>query len=123
MVLLLALIASYYTSQFIWIGGTLRAARIMHERLMRVILNTTFRFLDITPIGRILQRFTADIRSIDGALPERTQTLIELTINLVERMTVIIIFTPAFLLPSVLLAIVGGYVTQIYIRAQLPTKR
>lgn len=95
----------------------------MHERLTKAILNTTLRFLDKTPVGRILQRFTVDIRSIDGALPERTENLLGLTVNLIERMLVIVLFTPAFLLPGILLALVGNYVAQIYIKAQLPIKR
>lgn len=125
MYLMLVLISMvlYYTSQFIWIGGSIRASRTMHERLTKAILNTTLRFLDRTPVGRILQRFSADIRSIDGPLPDRTENLIELTINLVERMLVIVVFTPAFLLPGMLLAIVGNYIAQIYIKAQLPIKR
>lgn len=114
---------SSFTSQYIWIGGSIRASREWHARLTRSILSTTLRFLDKTPVGRILQRFTADMRSVDDALPDRTNNLIEVTIALIEKLIVIICFTPAFLVPAVILAAVGNTVAQWYIRAQLPVKR
>lgn len=46
--------------------GTLRATRITHQKLVQAILGTTLRWLDTTPMGRILSRFTGDMQFIDG---------------------------------------------------------
>jgi ATP-binding cassette, subfamily C (CFTR/MRP), member 1 len=50
--------------------GALNAARFLHNHL----LNTTIRaptstFFDVTPVGRILNRFSKDIDTADNDLP------------------------------------------------------
>ncbi|KAF8310655.1 ATP-binding cassette transporter [Clavulina sp. PMI_390] len=113
----------YTTNQLIWIGAMVRSARSIHERLARAILSTTFRFLDKTPVGRIVQRFTKDIGSIDTGLPRKIFNVIQLTLHIVQRLVIIICFAPAFLLPSIILAALGVILGQYYIHAQLPVKR
>ena len=39
------------------------------------------------------------------------------------KLSAVVILTPAFLLPGVLVAIAGGYCGQIYMQAQLSVKR
>ncbi|KAJ1921450.1 hypothetical protein LPJ71_001313 [Coemansia sp. S17] len=49
--------------------GSLRAARKYHELLFTRVINATPRFFDKTPIGRVTNRFSSDLSSIDyGAL-------------------------------------------------------
>lgn len=113
----------FSTGQITWIGGTIRAARSLHEHLATAILSTTLRFLDKTPVGRIIQRFTKDVGSVDNSLSQRMQNTIQLTWHVTGRLIVIVWFAPAFMLPSIALAIVGVIVGQLYIKAQLPIKR
>lgn len=51
------------------IGG-LKAAKLLHqsllENLMRLPVST---FFDVTPIGRILARFSSDVNVVDAVLP------------------------------------------------------
>jgi ABC-type multidrug transport system fused ATPase/permease subunit len=119
----IAVTITFSLAQVAWITGSIRASRAIHERLTRSMLRTTFRFLDRTPVGRILQRFTQDIHSIDGPLSERTQNTFQLTAQLIQRMVVIVIFVPAFLVPGLLLAAAGIAMAHLYIKAQLPVKR
>lgn len=101
----------------------MRASKHMHAALTKSILHTTLRVLDQTPVGRIIQRFTQDIRSVDGVLSRSLNDAIQLSVQLVQKVIVIIVFAPAFLIPGVTLGIVGGIVGQMYIKAQLPLKR
>ncbi|KFB46633.1 hypothetical protein ZHAS_00014538 [Anopheles sinensis] len=48
--------------------GTLRAARRMHCQLLRTVLRLPAAFFDITPIGRILGRFSKDVDVVDTTL-------------------------------------------------------
>lgn len=74
-------------------------------------------------MGRIIQRFTMDIRAIDGPLSERTESMLQLTVHMIQRLSIIVWFTPAFLLPGAVLAVAGLTIAQLYIKAQLPVKR
>lgn len=91
----------------------------MHATLTKSILRTTLRFLDKTPVGRIIQRFTQDIRSVDGSLSQRLNSVIQLSSQLIQNMIIIVVFTPAFLVPGVTLGIIGGIVARVYIKVSL----
>ncbi|KAJ2657404.1 hypothetical protein IWW48_004533 [Coemansia sp. RSA 1200] len=50
-------------------AGRLKMARTMHRRLARCVVHATPRFYDSTPVGRIINRFSRDMDTIDnGAL-------------------------------------------------------
>jgi len=70
-----------------------------------------------------MQRFTQDIHCIDRPISQHMQNTFQLTAQLVQRIVVIVIFAPAFLIPAVGLAVAGISVAHIYIKAQLPVKR
>lgn len=48
--------------------GAIRASRTLFDRLTYAVLRAPLRWLDITPVGRILNRFTADFAAIDSRL-------------------------------------------------------
>jgi ABC-type multidrug transport system fused ATPase/permease subunit len=113
-----------YSSGFtIFIYGSLNASRRIHERLTKAILGTTLRFLDKTPIGRVIARFTRDIRAVDGPLNQQTQDFSEITSSMVLKLLAIVYLTPVFLLPGLAIAVCGGILGQVYIKAQLAIKR
>ena len=43
----------------------LRIARKLHEQLLSHIMRAPVRWFDVTPVGRIVNRFTSDMASID----------------------------------------------------------
>ncbi len=47
----------------------LMTARSLHQKMFDSVLETTMRFFDLNPIGRIMNRFTKDIGNIDDDLP------------------------------------------------------
>lgn len=50
-------------------GATVRAAKYLHKMLLKNILRSPMSFFDITPIGRIVNRFSKDIDIVDVMLP------------------------------------------------------
>lgn len=123
MVLILLSTTTHTVYQLAWIRGSLRAAHIMHQRLAHHILAATLRFFDKTPAGRMIQRFTKDIGSLDMTLSRRTANVISTTISVASRLVTIIYFAPVFVFPAIALVTCGATAGQYYIRAQLPVKR
>ena len=48
--------------------GAIRASRVLFDRLCFTILRTPLRWMDTVPLGRILNRFTADFNVVDSRL-------------------------------------------------------
>ncbi|KAG8779614.1 hypothetical protein FRC12_024032 [Ceratobasidium sp. 428] len=105
------------------IVGSVRASRSVHDQLLAAMLGAPLRWFDSTPVGRLIARFTQDMCSVDEALPSTLQDLIDMTIQLGLRLITIVAFSPAFILPGVVLLLVGYCIAQVYIAAQLWTKR
>lgn len=49
--------------------------------------------------------------------------LLDMATDMVIKLGVIIIFAPLFLGPSIVIAILGSWLGQVYIAAQLPVRR
>ncbi|XP_022081531.1 multidrug resistance-associated protein 7-like [Acanthaster planci] len=54
---------------FLFAYGGLCAARTVHSKLLASILKAPVSFFDTTPIGRIINRFSSDVYTIDNDLP------------------------------------------------------
>ena len=116
-------VISYSVGFLAFTVGVINASRKIHELLVASVLSTTLRFLDKTPIGRIIARFTKDIRAVDGNLATNLQDLFEMTAALIMKLIAIVYFTPLFLWPGLAFAVIGYILGTIYIAAQLSVKR
>ncbi|KAF7314597.1 ATP-binding cassette transporter [Mycena kentingensis (nom. inval.)] len=103
--------------------GQLRASRVIHMRLIDSILRAPLRWLDVTPVSRIIARVTNDIRAVDDSLPNQFWPLSAMLISMTVRFGAILIYAPIFFFPGVAVGALGAWVGQIYISGQLPVKR
>lgn len=116
--------ASDCLSQALWIVRTIRASRIIHSKLLESVFSSTFRWLDITPVGRIVARCTQDISSIDDNVQLYSYILMRITVILVILFTASVGMAGLYaLVPGLLLAILGGYLGFIYLKCQLCVRR
>ena len=53
--------------------GALRASRILFERLLKTVVRATMRWHDVTPQGRMLNRFSKDVETVDTSLASTLQ--------------------------------------------------
>ncbi|QRW21004.1 ABC transporter transmembrane region [Rhizoctonia solani] len=113
----------YAGAYILHILGSVRAARRIHEQLMASILGAPLRWLDSTPIGRIVARFTQDIRSVDETLPLQLESIFSTSFNMCSSFLVIVIFSPQFTIPGIAILVGGIWIGQIYIQSQLSIKR
>ncbi|KAG0284459.1 Canalicular multispecific organic anion transporter 1, partial [Dissophora globulifera] len=56
-----------------------RASKIIYDRLLTRVLRLPMSFFDVTPMGRIMNRFSSDINAIDSQLPSEWNDLFALT--------------------------------------------
>ncbi|KAH7883936.1 hypothetical protein F5I97DRAFT_2075294 [Phlebopus sp. FC_14] len=115
---------AFYSPAFaLYFYGAIRASRSIHRKLVDAVLGTTLRWLDTTPTSRVITRCTQDIRAIDGPFAQGISWVIELSLSLAFRLGAVVLLTPAFLVPGVLVGVVGGWLGRIYMKAQLSIKR
>ncbi|KAK7462805.1 hypothetical protein VKT23_020779 [Stygiomarasmius scandens] len=107
----------------VFLFGSIRASKIIHKKLVESILGTTLRWLDTTPTSRIITRCTKDMRDVDGPIPSLFSTVVSMTFMMVGSFLAVVIYTPAFLGPGLVIAALGFFCGNVYIRAQLPIKR
>ncbi|KAJ2083672.1 hypothetical protein H4R24_000630 [Coemansia sp. RSA 988] len=104
-------------------SGSLKASATLHEHLIGSIVNAMPRFLDTTPIGRIMARFTRDMQAVDDeimlGLNNIMRPLISLTITLITISSVV----PPFAIVGLLVLALYAHFTWRFIKALRNSKR
>ncbi|KAK0247559.1 hypothetical protein LTS09_017288 [Friedmanniomyces endolithicus] len=100
--LLLALGLSFtlIISQAVMIVIVYIAARRMFRDVIHKVAHATFRFYDVTPVGRLMNRMTSDIGVIDGNISNQFQAVAWLGISWLSSLIIIASVTPTFLVFS-----------------------
>ncbi|XP_063073871.1 ATP-binding cassette sub-family C member 9-like [Engraulis encrasicolus] len=93
----------------------LTAATNLHHNLLNKIIHAPLRFFDVTPLGQILNRFSADTNIIDQHIPPTLESLTRSTLLCLSAIGVIAFVTPAFLV-AMLPITVCFYFIQKYFR-------
>ncbi|KAF8838558.1 P-loop containing nucleoside triphosphate hydrolase protein [Paxillus ammoniavirescens] len=84
-------------------SGALRASRSLFHRLLQNVVHATIRWHDITPQGRILNRFGKDIETIDSNIGGSLAAVNSSLAAFAGAILTIAIFFPLFLLPAVVI--------------------
>lgn len=99
------------------------ASQNLHDNMFGALVSTKMKFFDDNPVGRIMNRFTKDLGSVDEALPK--VILDSLQNNLMVFGSIVVtVFTDAKL--SIVIMLMGGLfvlVRKIYLRSSKNIKR
>ncbi|KAF9332491.1 hypothetical protein BG006_004633 [Podila minutissima] len=90
------------------LNGVLNASQSLHDQLLHKISRAKVRFFDTTPLGRIVNRFSADMADVDENVGRSLAGLFICTCAVIGILTVITFNLPVFLIPG--LFIVGVFV-------------
>ncbi|KAF7964504.1 hypothetical protein HWV62_6773, partial [Athelia sp. TMB] len=107
----------------IFLYATLRVSRTIHASLVGSVLGAPLRWLDETPVSRIISRTTNDIRAVDGTVTRFFGYVCDLSISILTKLVIILILSPMFIPPSVVVMLIGVFVGQVYIRTVMSVKR
>lgn len=61
----IAVLVGSLLNHLFWLERGIRAGKNMHDKMLKSVLQSPVRFFDSTPVGRIIQRFSRDIESVD----------------------------------------------------------
>ncbi|XP_062400248.1 ATP-binding cassette sub-family C member 10 [Sardina pilchardus] len=84
---------------FLFAYGGIRAATVIHNRLLDRILKATVTFFDTTPLGRVLNRFSSDMYIVDDSMPFVLNILLANVFGLLGMLVVMAYGLPWLLLP------------------------
>ncbi|KAG0273311.1 hypothetical protein BGZ95_010872 [Linnemannia exigua] len=100
-----------------------RASVILHENVLTRVLRLPMAFFDVTPQGRILNRFSSDIGDIDEMVPESFITLLTCISNFIGTLMILSFATPAFVFILPLVGLVYLILQNYYIRTSSMLRR
>lgn len=90
---------------FLFAYGAICAATTIHNRLLDRVLKATVTFFDTTPMGRVLNRFSSDLYTVDDSLPFLLNILLATVFSLLGMLVVISYGLPWFLVALLPLAL------------------
>lgn len=79
------------------------AGKHLFEEVMQKVANATFRFYDVTPVGRLMNRLTSDIGTIDGQIVTQIRDVAWYFMFWSTSLFVIATTTPVFLVIALLM--------------------
>uniref|UniRef100_A0A8D0C814 ATP binding cassette subfamily C member 8 n=1 Tax=Salvator merianae TaxID=96440 RepID=A0A8D0C814_SALMN len=95
-----------------WTG--LKVAKKLHSVLLNKIILAPMRFFETTPLGSILNRFSADCNTIDQHIPATLECLSRSTLLCLSALAMISYVTPVFLIALVPLAVMCYFIQKYF---------
>ena len=93
----------FFISQCSMLVIVYSAGQKMFMDIMDRVSHATFRFYDVTPVGRLMNRMTSDIGTVDGNISQQFQDVALLVIKWASSIVIIASVTPVFLIVSFIL--------------------
>jgi ABC-type multidrug transport system fused ATPase/permease subunit len=109
----------YWWTYLITYGVGYQAAKTIFKEAIDRVAHATFRYYDVTPVGRLMNRLTSDMNTIDGHLSFIFTIVMWDLVGFFSTIVIILSATPAFLAFGVVLS--SGFVY--YFRMFLPTSQ
>ncbi|OUC42449.1 putative ABC transporter, ATP-binding protein [Trichinella nativa] len=89
---------------YVFVRVTLRASEHLHNTMFKRLMHGTMRWFDITPVGRVINRFSKDIDETDTKIPFTLDTMLQNLCFIFAYLIIIAWVFPWFLIAAVPLA-------------------
>lgn len=99
------------------------AANVIFKQVLTNVLYAKLRFFDKTPIGRIMNRFSKDIESVDQELTPCAEGVFACVVACVSTLMLIAVITPGFLFFAFFIAVLYYMVGYFYMSLSRELKR
>lgn len=95
----------------------------LHDMMFSALIRTGMRFFDTNPSGRILNRFSKDMGTIDELLPKACLDAGQMNMMMVGALIVTCIVNPTFLVLIVFISIAFAWFRKVYLKTSKNVKR
>ncbi|KAF9584556.1 hypothetical protein BGW38_006031, partial [Lunasporangiospora selenospora] len=112
-----------FQSIILMVHCSIRAARVLHEQMLRSVLRSPMSFFDTTPMGRILNRFSKDQSTIDEMLARTFSGYAHNLFGVVAILFVVIFATPALILMIIPMSVFYFWLQRYYLATSRELRR
>ncbi|RIA93900.1 ATP-binding cassette transporter 1 [Glomus cerebriforme] len=116
-------IMTIFQTILLWVFCAIRAARKLHQQMLHGIIRSPMSFFDTTPLGRILNRFSKDIYTIDELLPRIFVGYFRTFFVVISTIFVITYSTPLFIIVIIPMIFMYIYIQTYYLSTSRELKR
>uniref|UniRef100_UPI00398E8F75 ATP-binding cassette sub-family C member 3-like isoform X2 n=1 Tax=Pristiophorus japonicus TaxID=55135 RepID=UPI00398E8F75 len=116
-------VVSYIESQLLFAVCCIRASSLLHAHLLNQTLRCPMQYFELTPVGRILNRFSQDMETIDDRIPTCVEDLLLCMFDVLSTLLVLAYSIPLSLLPSVPVACLYFSLQRFYVATSRQLKR
>ncbi|KAG0272854.1 hypothetical protein BGZ95_011349 [Linnemannia exigua] len=102
---------------------TITGSRSIHSQLLHKISRAKTRFFDTTPVGRIINRFSADMATIDNDLLRYLLQLMGSIVMIIVTVLVISVNMPIFVVPASFILCIYLVIAVLYVPISRDLKR
>lgn len=118
-----AFLFALFLKAYIFVKLTLKASSTLHDRVFAKVMQGTMSFFDVTPTGRILNRFAKDLDEIDAQLPWTLESFLQNILRIILSLGVVAVMFPWFLIAVLPLFVVFFFLNKYFRRAVRELKR
>lgn len=108
---------------FLTFFAGIKASNSIFKKVLTRVLRARLRFFDKTPLGRIMNRFSKDIESVDQDLTPTAEGVFICIVQCVSVLVLIVIITPGFLIFAFVIAFLYYLVGVFYLTLSRELKR
>jgi len=99
------------------------AAKRLHTDLVSAVMKVPLSWFMNNPVGRVINRLSADMNSLDQSIAEPLTEFLDQSIRSVLMMGAVTSIIPIFVIPATLLSALGALLGEIYSRTTVLVKR
>ena len=114
---------SFFLRDAVVFYGSINASRQIFEELMAKILRAKLRFFDVTPVGRIMNRFSKDMEIIDQETSPVIIMMFHSSYSVVVVVGAIIVILPKFIFSALLITLLFVIVVSLFLQSSRELKR
>ncbi|KAL4960038.1 putative ABC transporter [Aspergillus stella-maris] len=103
--------------------GSIKASKQMFEQFTATILRAPLRFLDTTPVGQILNRFTSDFGTLDSDLAIDVSSMMHALISVLGVIAAALVASPLIVGIGIVALVASWVVGYIYVTGAREAKR